>query len=51
MDPTMQQPSRIKIFLAQIWPYVYRVINGVVYFLFHFIINGIKRAIDQIKGV
>jgi hypothetical protein len=47
----MEQPSRWQILLKQLWPTLYRVINGTVYFFFRLLIDGIKLAIAQIKGI
>lgn len=49
MDERLQPPAW-KIVLKKIWPYINRGINVSVYFVFHLIINGIKTAIQQIKG-
>ena len=38
-------------FLKKIWPYIYRIINGIFYFIFSIIKNGVKSGIDQIKGM
>jgi len=47
----MEQPSPIKLFLMKIWPVIYSATNAIGYFLLHFVVNGIKRMIQQIKGV
>lgn len=45
------QQSRFIIFMKKIWPFVYRVINIIIYSLFHMIRNFFKDAIRMIKGV
>ena len=46
----MEPPNRFTISLKQIWPTVYRVINGIIYFLLHFLKNLVQLSIKQIKG-
>lgn len=44
------QPSPIMIALKQVWPTIYRVINGSFYFLLNLLKSIVKMSIDQIKG-
>lgn len=48
MEPT--QPNPIMMVLKQIWPTIYRVVNGSFYFLMSTIKSIIKMSIEQIKG-
>jgi hypothetical protein len=48
MEPN--QPNQATIVLKQIWPTVYRIINGSVYFLLSTTKAIIKACIEQIKG-
>lgn len=45
-----QQPNQFTVILKQIWPTVYRIINGSLYFLLTTCKSIIKMSIDQIKG-
>lgn len=45
----MEQPSRFKVIIANLWPSIYRAINSTVYFIFHTLIDTIQRMIEQIK--
>ena len=45
-----QGTTRIKAFLIKIWPTFYRMLNTFLYFVLMIIVNGVKRAIQQIKG-
>ncbi len=45
-----QEDSQFKIFLINIWPKVYRIINGFLYFLLNLIRAIVKIAINQLKG-
>lgn len=38
------------IILKKIWPTIYRVINGSLYFLLNLIKSIVKMSIEQIKG-
>lgn len=40
-----------KKFLIQIWPTVYRIINGIFYFLLSLIKQTVNLAIKQIKDI
>ena len=44
------QQSRIKVFLKQIWPYVYRILNSIFYFILGIIRYFFRNAIKMIKG-
>lgn len=41
---------QLKRFLYNIWPSVYKVINGTLYWLINFVKNLIKMMIGQIKN-
>lgn len=41
--------SRIKYFLIQIWPTVYKVTYAIIYFILKTIKSSVKYAIEQIK--
>lgn len=43
------QQSQFIIILKKIWPYIYRVINTVLYFIIMIIKNFFKDAIRMIK--
>jgi len=45
-----QVESPFIVFLKKIWPFIYRVINTVVYFLIMLIKNFVRDAIQSIKG-
>lgn len=45
----MQEENSFKIFLIKIWPTVYRIINGFLYFLLTVIRSIVSIAINQIK--
>lgn len=49
MQENMQQ-SRVMIFLKKIWPFINRVINGIVYFIISLIKGFFKTAMQMIKG-
>jgi hypothetical protein len=49
MEENLQQ-SPVIVFLKKIWPFVYRVINGVIYFIFSVIRSMFRMAIEMIKG-
>lgn len=42
--------SRVKTWLIQIWPAIYRTINSVFYFLLNLVKNGVRDMVRQIKG-
>ncbi|MCL4418885.1 hypothetical protein M1146_02150 [Patescibacteria group bacterium] len=42
--------NKFKIFLINIWPTIYRVINAVIYFVISLIKGIVTLAIKQIKG-
>jgi hypothetical protein len=44
------QVSPFIVFMKKIWPFFYRVLNGILYFLFSLIKGFIKNAIRMIKG-
>lgn len=46
----MQEENRLKIFLINIWPAIYRIINGFLYFLLSLVKAIVKIAVSQIKG-
>ena len=46
-----QQQSPFIVLLKKIWPFIYRVINAVVYFIIMIIRNFFKDAIRMIKGI
>ena len=43
--------NKFLIFLQRIWPTIYRIINGLVYFILNFIKKFISLVIEQIKGI
>jgi hypothetical protein len=45
------EENRVKIFLKQIWPTVYRIINSTLYFLITLIKSTVSLAIKQIKDL
>ena len=45
---TQQNP--VIVFLKNIWPFVYRVINTLIYWFFSLIKGLFKGIMDQIKG-
>jgi len=45
-----QQQSPFIVFMKKIWPFVYRVINAIFYFLIMLIRNFVRDAIQSIKG-
>jgi len=45
-----QEKSQIKIILINVWPAVYRIINGFLYFLLNLVRAIVKMAINQLKG-
>lgn len=49
MNENLQQ-SRVIIILKQIWPFVYRAINSIFYFIVNLIKYFFKNAIKMIKG-
>ncbi len=49
MQDNLQQSPFI-VFMKKIWPFVYRVINAVLYFLIMVIKNFVRDAIESIKG-
>jgi len=49
MQDNLQQSPAI-IFLKKIWPFVYRVINGIIYFIIMLIRGFFRNAITMIKG-
>jgi len=49
MQDNLQQSPFI-IFLKKIWPFFYRVLNGILYFLFMLIKGFFRNAIQMIKG-
>lgn len=46
----MEEESGFKIFLVNIWPKVYRLINTFLYFLLTLIRAIVKIALNQLKG-
>jgi len=46
----MQEENRFKIILIKIWPTVYRIINGFLYFILSLVKGIVSIAISQIKG-
>ncbi|HWY80132.1 MAG TPA: hypothetical protein VNW29_07280 [Candidatus Sulfotelmatobacter sp.] len=50
MENNLQQ-SPIIVFMKKVWPFIYRVINGIIYFIIMLIRNFFKDAIRMIKGV
>jgi len=42
--------ERLIAYLKAIWPTVYKVLNGAIYFVFTLIRSMVKLAIQQIKG-
>ncbi|HVA96682.1 MAG TPA: hypothetical protein VND99_03425 [Candidatus Acidoferrales bacterium] len=50
MEDNQQSPSPVIVFLKKIWPFVYRVINGILYFLLSLIRGFFKMAFQMIKG-
>lgn len=49
MQENVQQSPFI-IFLKKIWPFFYRVLNGIIYWLAQLIRGFFKNAIQMIKG-
>lgn len=49
MQENMRQ-SPVMIMLKRAWPSIYRFINSATFLIITTIRNGIKSAIDQIKG-
>ena len=49
MYENMRQ-SPILNMIKSAWPSIYRVINSITYLIITTIRNGIKSAVDQIKG-
>ncbi len=47
----MQQPSPLILLLKKVWPSVYRIINGGLYFVVHLGKILVSRSIDQIRGL
>jgi len=45
-----QQQSRLIVILKQIWPYVYRIINAIFYFIMNLIKTFFKYGVRMIKG-
>jgi len=45
-----QAQSPFIVFLKKIWPFIYRVINGILYFVMMLIRNFVRDAIQSIKG-
>jgi hypothetical protein len=45
-----QVESPFIVLLKKIWPFIYRVINGILYFLIMIIKNFVRDAIQSIKG-
>jgi hypothetical protein len=50
MDENQRQPSPVMVILKKIWPFIYRVINTVLYFLLSLIRGFFKMAFQMIKG-
>lgn len=50
MEQDMHKKNGFILFLEKIWPPIYRILNTVFYSTFKIITNGIKSAIEQIKG-
>lgn len=46
----MEQESGLKVFLVNIWPKIYRLINSFLYFLLTVIRAIVKIALNQLKG-
>jgi hypothetical protein len=45
-----QVESPFIVFMKKIWPFLYRVINAVIYFVIMLIKNFVRDAIQSIKG-
>ena len=46
----MEEENRFKTILIKIWPAIYRIINGFLYFLLTLVRAIIKIAVNQLKG-
>lgn len=46
-----QQQLPVIVLLKKVWPYIYRVINAIFYFIIMLIKNFVRDAIRSIKGV
>ncbi len=46
----MEEKSGLKVFLVNIWPKIYRLINSFLYFLLTVIRAIVKIALNQLKG-
>jgi hypothetical protein len=46
----MQQPSRFRMILKDIWPTIYKVINTVLYFIITLIKSTVKDIFRMIKS-
>jgi hypothetical protein len=44
------QKSKYIVFLEKIWPYIYRVLNTVFYFILNLIKYFFKSAMKMVKG-
>jgi len=45
------EENRVKVFLIRIWPAIYRIINGVAFFLITLLKNTVSMAIRQIRDL
>lgn len=46
----MQQSSQLMYYLKKIWPTLYKIINGLLYFSVHLIKSIVSRSLEQIRG-
>ncbi len=46
----MEEKSGLKVFLVNIWPNIYRLINSFLYFLLTVVRAIVKIALNQLKG-
>lgn len=46
----MEEENRFKTIIIKIWPAIYRIINGLLYFLLTLVRAIVKIAVNQLKG-
>jgi len=51
IEPSKVNMERLKIFLMDIWPRVYRIINSILYFLITTLKSAVKIAVGQIRNI
>ncbi len=47
----MQQSSQLVYYLKKIWPTLYKILNGFLYFCVNLIKSIVSRSLQQIRGM